>query len=223
MTFTENLLVSVVTEVLGSPEVKYQGATIVLTKPFKRMLWNDLVKEASGLDYESASTDDFAARAKELGVVVEKMMTKSTLADEIYKKTLRQSMMEPVFVINHPLELSPLSKKITPASDKVARFQLLIGGFELTNAFSELNDPIDQQERFAAQQSLREKGDTEAHRVDDQFPHEPCHHWSPRERTIWTPLAKRVTMPSPVGLSTYLYSTAEVSAALIATWHWAKV
>ncbi len=169
MKFTEDLLVAVTTEVLGKPKISYQGKTIALTKPFRRLAWNDLVKEASGLDYDSASVDDFSARARELGIVVEKTMTKSTLADEIYKKTLRHTILEPVFVIDHPLELSPLSKKISPDSDKVARFQLLIGGFEMTNAFSELNDPIDQRERLEDQQKLREKGNEEAHRVDEDF------------------------------------------------------
>ena len=96
-------------------------------------------------------------------------MTKSTLADEIYKKTLRQTMLEPVFVVDHPLELSPLSKKLSPTASCVARFQLLVGGFEMTNAFSELNDPLDQMERFQQQQKLREGGDEEAHRVDQDF------------------------------------------------------
>ena len=169
MTFTEDLLVAVTTEVLGKPELTYQGKTIKLERPFRRLAWNDLVKEASGLDYQTASVGDFAARARELDIVVEKTMTKSTLADEIYKKTLRQTMLEPVFVIDHPRELSPLSKCISPGSSQVARFQLLMGGFELTNAFSELNDPIDQRERFLEQQKLREKGDKEAHRIDEDF------------------------------------------------------
>jgi lysyl-tRNA synthetase, class II len=169
MSFTEDLLIAVTTELFGKPEVTYKGSTIPFSKPFRRLAWTDLVHEASGLDYETASGDDFAARARELGVIVEKSMTKSTLADEIYKKTLRQTMRDPVFVIDHPLELSPLSKKISPDSDKVARFQLLVGGFEMTNAFSELNDPIDQQERFEQQQKLREKGSEEAHRFDDDF------------------------------------------------------
>lgn len=169
MKFTEDLLIAVTTEVLGKPEVSYQGKRIVLEKPFRRLTWSDLVKEASGLDYDGSSVDDFAERAKELGVVVEKTMTKATLADEIYKKTLRQSMIEPVFVIDHPLELSPLSKRISPDASQVARFQLLVGGFEMTNAFSELNDPIDQRERFEEQQKLREKGDEEAHRIDEDY------------------------------------------------------
>ena len=169
MKFTEDLLVSVTTEVLGKPEISYQGKRIALERPFRRLAWNDLVKEASGLDYATATVQDFAGRAKDLGIVVEKSMTKSTLADEIYKKTVRHTMLEPVFVIDHPLELSPLSKKTAPNADTVARFQLLIGGFEMTNAFSELNDPLDQAERLKAQQKLREEGSEEAHRVDDDF------------------------------------------------------
>ncbi|MEK7638275.1 MAG: lysine--tRNA ligase [Patescibacteria group bacterium] len=169
MQFTEDLLVSVTTEVLGAPEISYQGKRIVLERPFRRLAWNDLVKEASGLDYATATVEDFAARARELDVVVEKSMTKSTLADEIYKKTLRHAMLEPVFVIDHPLELSPLSKKTSPDADTVARFQLLVGGFEMTNAFSELNDPIDQRERLIQQQKLREEGSEEAQRVDEDF------------------------------------------------------
>ena len=169
MQFTEDLLVSVTTEVLGAPEISYQGKRIVLERPFRRLAWNDLVKEASGLDYATATVEDFAARARELDVVVEKSMTKSTLADEIYKKTLRHAMLEPVFVIDHPLELSPLSKKTSPDADTVARFQLLVGGFEMTNAFSELNDPIDQRERLIQQQKLREEGSEEAQRVDDDY------------------------------------------------------
>lgn len=158
MDLTEDLLVQLSAEFGGKP----------LQKPFKRMQWVDLVKEASGLDYTTASTDDFAARARELEIMVEKTMTKSTLADEIYKKTLRQSMLDPVFVINHPIELSPLSKRID-GTDNVARFQLLLGGFEMINAFSELNDPLDQQERFTEQQKLVDRGNEEAHRVDQDY------------------------------------------------------
>lgn len=169
MSLTEDLMISLVTELFGKPEFMYQGTTIRLTKPFRRMTFGELVRESSGLDYDQATTDDFAARAKELEIVVDKAMTKSTLADEIYKKTLRQSMIDPVFVTEHPLELSPLSKKISPESDRVARFQLIIGGFEMTNGFAELNDPLDQMERLSAQQKLREKGDEEAQRLDMDF------------------------------------------------------
>jgi len=169
MSLTEDLFIALATEIFGKPEFEYQGKTIRLSKPFKRMSFVELVKEASGLDFDTATTEDFAARARELNVVVEKSMTKSNLADEIYKKTLRASMIDPVFVVGHPLELSPLSKTVTPGADKVARFQLLVGGFEMTNAFSELNDPLDQMERMKAQQHLRDEGSEEALRIDTDF------------------------------------------------------
>lgn len=169
MSLTEDLFISLATELFGKPEFTYQGKTIHLEKPFKRMSFVDLVREACGLDFDTATAEEFAARARELGVVIEKSMTKSNLADEIYKKTLRASMIDPVFVVGHPLELSPLSKKIHPDADKVARFQLLVGGFEMTNAFSELNDPIDQMERMEAQQHLRDEGSEEALRFDEDF------------------------------------------------------
>lgn len=169
MSLTEDLFIALATELFGKPEFEYQGKKITLAKPFRRMTFNELVKEASGLDYDEATTDDFMARAKELEIIVDKAMTKSNLADEIYKKTLRQSMIDPVFVTQHPLELSPLSKKISLDSDNVARFQLIVGGFEMTNGFAELNDPLDQMERLSAQQKLREKGDDEAQRLDMDF------------------------------------------------------
>lgn len=169
MGLTEDLCITLATDLFGKPEFTYQGSTITLQKPFRRMSFVELVKQSSGLDFDSASADDFAAKARELNVVVEKSMTKSTLADEIYKKTLRASMMDPVFVVGHPLELSPLSKQLHPGSDKVARFQLLMGGFEMLNAFAELNDPIDQMERMRAQQHLRDEGSEEAHRIDEDF------------------------------------------------------
>lgn len=169
MGLTEDLFIRVVTELFGTPGFTYQGNAVQLAKPFRRMTFNELVKEACGLDYDAVDADTLAEKARELNVVVEKTMTKATLADEIYKKTLRARMMDPVFVVDHPLELSPLSKKTSPDADTVARFQLIMGGFELTNAFSELNDPLDQLSRFESQQKLREKGNEEAHRLDMDY------------------------------------------------------
>ncbi|HUO75422.1 MAG TPA: lysine--tRNA ligase [Candidatus Paceibacterota bacterium] len=169
MAFTEDFLIWMATEVFGKPSFTYQGTNITLSKPFKRMTFGELVEKSSGLDYDAASVKEFAAKAKELNIVVDKAMTKANLADEIYKKTLRAKMMEPVFVVGHPLELSPLSKRVSPGSQTVARFQLIIGGFELINAFAELNDPLDQAERFNEQSKQREKGDEEAHRVDADY------------------------------------------------------
>lgn len=169
MGITEDLLLLLAKELFGKAEIPMADGVITLTKPFRRMTFQELVHEACGLDYDAVSADQLAAKAKELGVVVEKSMTKAILGDEIYKKTLRAKMVDPVFVVGHPLELSPLSKRVSPDSDTVARFQLVMGGMELCNAFAELNDPMDQLERFQAQQKLRERGDEEAHRIDMDY------------------------------------------------------
>ncbi|HZZ99460.1 MAG TPA: lysine--tRNA ligase [Candidatus Paceibacterota bacterium] len=169
MNMAEDLLVFLVRQLFDSDEIHYGGHEISVQKPFKRIEFNQVIMDACGLDYDQASEDDFRAKAKELGVVIEKTMSKGVIADEIYKKVARPNMINPTFVINHPLELSPLTKKLPDNPEHVARFQLLIGGFELMNAFSELNDPQDQLERFQGQEKLRKKGDEEAQRLDEDF------------------------------------------------------
>jgi lysyl-tRNA synthetase, class II len=169
MSLTEDLIIALATELYGKPIFRSQDASISLAKPFRRISFQELVKEACGLEYDTVNLDELAAKAHELGVVVEKTMTKAVLGDEIYKKTLRHCMLEPVFVVGHPLELSPLSKRTSPNADTVARFQLVMGGMELTNGFAELNDPLDQRARFESQQKLRDTGDEEAHRLDKEY------------------------------------------------------
>lgn len=134
--------------------------------PFKRLKFNDLLKEYAQLDYELNDKKEFRKRAEELRVEIHKKMTKANIADEIFKKVIRPKLIEPTFVIHHPLELSPLSKKIEGDENYVQRLQLVINGFELMNAFSELNDPIDQKERFEEQSKL--KGE-EVHPYDEDF------------------------------------------------------
>jgi len=133
------------------------------------MTFAEVAERASGIPYNSGTEEEYLAQAHALGIVVEKAATKAVLADEIYKKALREEIIDPVFIIDHPLELSPLSKRVSPNSDTVARFQLIVGGFELCNAFSELNDPLDQRGRFEAQEDLRAKGNQEAQRTDEDF------------------------------------------------------
>ncbi|HXV26606.1 MAG TPA: lysine--tRNA ligase [Candidatus Paceibacterota bacterium] len=169
MGLTEDLVIALATELNGKPELTVNGETVTIAKPFPRLKFTDIIKEHAGLEYDLADDGDFAARAKELGCQVEKGMSKPALADEIYKKLVRPDMREPVFVTEHPVDLSPLSKRTSPDAATVARFQLVMGGFELCNAFAELNDPGDQRERFAAQQAMREGGDEEAHRFDEDF------------------------------------------------------
>lgn len=169
MRMVERFLRFIAEKLFGEQKISYGGHAIDLSKPFKRIEFNEVVQDACDLDYDSASEDEFKQRAKELGIVIEKNMTKGVIADEIYKKVARPNMIQPTFVINHPIELSPLTKKLPDNPAHVARFQLLIGGFELMNAFSELNDPQDQRERFEAQEKLRKKGDEEAQRLDEDF------------------------------------------------------
>jgi lysyl-tRNA synthetase, class II len=133
-------------------------------KPFKREKFNVLLKDETRLDYDKSTEKDFRKFAETNEIKVEKEMTKANLADDIFKKLIRPKIIEPTFVIDHPLDLSPLAKKINETN--VARFQLIAGGFELTNAFSELNDPLDQKERFEEQKKL--KGG-EVHPYDKDF------------------------------------------------------
>lgn len=169
MGFIEVLLEHVVDKKFGKSSLEYQGRGINFKKPYKRISFNDLFKEYSGLNYDEAGEKDLEKKAKELEITIEKNMTKGNLADEIYKKVARPNIIEPTFVINHPLEISPLAKKLMDDPAHVARFQLVVGGMEVANGFSELNDPIDQRERFETQVKIAKKGNEEAHRMDTDF------------------------------------------------------
>jgi len=169
MELTEELMVFLAMELYGNNEIKYGDNVVHLNKPFKRVTFNDVVKEYSSLDYDVDDEKLFVKKAEELNIQIDKTMSKANIADEIFKKLARPKMIDPVFVIDHPIELSPLTKKIPSNPGHVERFQLLIGGFELTNAFTELNDPLDQRERFDAQEKMRSKGNEEAQRLDQDF------------------------------------------------------
>lgn len=159
MEFIENLFVYLTGDFSASG-----GPVGGWKKPFKRVEFNKLLKETVNLDYDKTSDKDFKKIAEESGIKVEKEITKANLADEIFKKVIRPKLIEPTFVINHPIDLSPLAKKIS--ENNVARFQLIVCGLELCNAFSELNDPLDQKERFEEQKKL--KGG-EVHPYDEEF------------------------------------------------------
>jgi lysyl-tRNA synthetase class 2 len=169
MDLTEDLMIFLAEELNGKPEITYNGQTIKLRKPFVRVEFNEIVKNYCSLDYDIASEEDFIKKAEELNIKIDKAMSKANIADEIFKKLARPKMIDPVFVINHPIELSPLTKKVPGNPGHVERFQLLIGGFESNNAFTELNDPLDQAERFGAQEKMRAKGNEEAQRMDQDF------------------------------------------------------
>ncbi len=170
MGFLEEMLGHVVKGNFGKTKIKYQGKDIDLNGPYERVAFNDLFKKYSGLDYDKSGEGDLKQKAEELGIVIEKSMTKSNIGDEIYKKVARPNIIGPTFVIDHPLEISPLAKKLEDDPEHVARFQLIVGGMEVLNGFSELNNPLDQRERFGAQEKIAKKlGNEEAHRMDEDF------------------------------------------------------
>ncbi|MBI2669990.1 MAG: lysine--tRNA ligase [Candidatus Yanofskybacteria bacterium] len=169
MEFVESMLKHIVEKKFGTAKIEHQGKEIHFVGPYPRVTFNDLFKKYSGLDYDKSDENDLKEKAKELDIKIEKSMNKGNLGDEIYKKVARPNIIQPTFVINHPLEISPLAKKLDDDPNHVARFQLVVGGMEVVNAFSELNDPTDQRQRFEAQEKVAKKGNEEAQRLDEDY------------------------------------------------------
>lgn len=169
MKFTEEMLEKIIIAIFETSKINYEGKLIDFKGPYETVTFNDLLKKYSGLDYDEAEEDDLVRKAGELEIVIEKTMTKGNIADEIYKKVARPNIIKPTFVIDHPLDISPLAKKIDKQPNHVARFQLIAAGHELINAFSELNDPLDQRERFESQQKAAKKGNQETHPFDEDY------------------------------------------------------
>jgi len=154
----------------GSMKITYEKKEIDFTPPYQKVTFRDiLIKEANCDIEEYPDRESMAKKAREMGLEVLPSNDRGKIMDEIFKKVVRPKIVNPIFVINHPIELSPLAKKIYKDPHYVERFQLLVAGVELTNAFSELNDPIDQKERFMSQQKMREAGDIEAMEIDNDF------------------------------------------------------
>ncbi|MEK7525757.1 MAG: lysine--tRNA ligase [Patescibacteria group bacterium] len=168
MKFTEEMFQRVVSAAIGGTLVTYEDKNVQFGNNFDRLKFADLLKEYTGIDYDHATEDELAAKAKALGLQIDKTVTKAGLGDEIFKKAIRPKLVNPTFVTDWPVELLPLAKK-TENPDYVGAFQFFAGGMELIKAFSELNDPIDQHERFSAQESNRAKGDEEAQRMDNDY------------------------------------------------------
>jgi len=170
MNFMEKFLSNLVTEVCGQSEIEYDGQKINFAGPYERVDFREALIREADIDLDKYNAEQLVAKAKELGLKTDKSWGKGKAADELYKKFVRPKLVNPTYIINHPLELSPLAKKIPDRPNYVERFQLIIGGrIELVNAFSELNDPLDQEERFAEQQKLTSAGDDEAMLKDDEF------------------------------------------------------
>ncbi|MFN3301607.1 MAG: lysine--tRNA ligase [Patescibacteria group bacterium] len=150
--------------------IKFRDEEIDFTPPYPRKKFREAIKEATGLDIEKIKTKEtLLKKAKDLGLEVNENWSWAKIVDEIFKEKVRKKIKNPIFIINHPVELSPLAKKTPDDPNYVERFQLLVGGLEICNGYSELNDPIDQEERFKAQQLARKAGDEEAQMYDKEF------------------------------------------------------
>ncbi len=170
MDLTENLMSEVAQKVLGSQTITYQGRTIHLEKPWKRITMIDAVREETGLDFDKISTRSEAeAAAKSIGLEVEPAWGWGKILEFIFEERVEPKLIQPTHVIDYPKETSPLAKVHRKDSRLVERFETRINGWEVANAFSELSDPLDQKARFEAQLAARESGDDEAHQLDEDY------------------------------------------------------
>ena len=170
MDLTENMFRYVAQEVLGTTKIVYNGIEMDWGKPFERITMIDAVKKYAGVDFnEIASDDEAKAIAKEKHVEFEKHHKKGDILNLFFEEFVEEHLIQPTFVMDHPIEISPLTKKKPEDPNYVERFELFMNGWEMCNAYSELNDPIDQRERFKAQEALLALGDEEANTTDEDF------------------------------------------------------
>lgn len=169
MDLTENLIRFVSQKVLNTTVVNYGDITIDFSKPFTRASMVDLVKEHSGVDFENLTLEQAKQEAKKHNIEFEERHLKGDILNLFFEQYVEEKLIQPTFVMNHPIEISPLAKKMPSNPQYTQRFELFINGREHANAFSELNDPIDQKERFLNQVKLRNNGDEEANMMDSDY------------------------------------------------------
>ena len=170
MDLTENMFRHVAQEVCGTTCVPYGDVMIDLGKPFERMTMIDAVKKYSGVDFSQvATTEEAKALADERHIEYEARHKRGDILNLFFEEYVEEHLIQPTFIMDHPIEISPLTKKKPENPDYVERFELFITGREMCNAYSELNDPIDQRERFAAQEEALKQGDEEANHTDEDF------------------------------------------------------
>ncbi len=170
MDLTENLYRYVAQEVLGTTKIVYNGIEMDLGKPFERITMLDAVKKYAGIDFSVIKTDEEAkALAKEKGIEFEARHKKGDILNLLFEEYVEHHLIQPTFLMDHPVEISPLTKRKPENPDYVERFEFFMNGWEMANAYSELNDPIDQRERFKAQEELLKQGDDEANTTDEDF------------------------------------------------------
>ena len=169
MDFTEKMLEEICTAVNGKPEVEIDGKVISFRAPFRRLPILDAIKEKTGFDCDGKTEDEIRAFCKSKGMEVDETMGKGKLIDELFGEFCEGTFIQPTFITDYPVEMSPLTKMHRSKPGLTERFELMVNGKELANAYSELNDPIDQEERFVEQMKLADKGDDEAMIIDHDF------------------------------------------------------
>ncbi len=170
MDLTESMVRHIAQTVLGSAKVQYNGEEIDLESDWKRLHIVDAVKEATGVNFYNVKTDEEAkALAKEHGIEITENMKYGHILNEFFEQKVEETLIQPTFIYGHPIEISPLAKKNPEDPRFTDRFELFIVGREHANAFTELNDPIDQRERFEAQLVEKEQGNDEAHEMDEDY------------------------------------------------------
>jgi lysyl-tRNA synthetase class 2 len=169
MCFTEQLLEKICMDVNGTTDVKVGDNVISFKAPFRRVTMIDAIKENTGVDISGMDEAQLREVAAKFGVEVDESMGKGKLIDELFGETSEGKYIQPTFIIDYPIEMSPLTKRHRDNPELTERFELMVNGKELANAYSELNDPIDQYERFVEQMRLAEKGDDEAMVIDHDF------------------------------------------------------
>ncbi len=170
MNITEEIISTVAKNVLGTTKITYQGTEIDLTPAWKRITMIDSIKEVTGIDFNKIETDEEAKTvAKELKLEYEETMTRGHIINLVFEEKVEETLIQPTFICDYPVEVSPLTKRKVDDKRLTERFELFIAGREYGNAYSELNDPIDQYERFLKQVEAREAGDEEANMMDEDF------------------------------------------------------
>ena len=170
MELTESMFRYLAEKVCGSSKISYNGIEIDLGKPFERLTMNDAIKKYAGIDFDEVADDEAAKKlAAEHHIEYEERHKKGDIINLFFEEYCEKELIQPTFIMDHPIEISPLTKKKPSDPTKVERFELFINTWEMCNAYSELNDPIDQRERFKAQDALADAGDEEANHTDEDF------------------------------------------------------
>jgi lysyl-tRNA synthetase class 2 len=169
MDLVEELFEHICKTVFGNFEFTFEQSKINFTRPWKRISYVEAIKDKTGMDVITASENELRSLAKNIGIEIEDLFGKAKLIDEIFSQVVEPEIIQPTFVVDYPLILSPLAKKHRSKEGLVERFEAYVVGREICNAFSELNDPVDQRKRFEEQVKMREAGDEEAQQVDEDF------------------------------------------------------